>query len=108
MNYKWSNITFDSLVVENLAPGDAKSAELARPLSVSSANNFWSLYYNRSEDRLLMKNLTYVVGSQVCVYKTCGMMWHGCLQPACCIKKARLLVMLCCVGRCMLTTIECK
>lgn len=61
----WSNITFDSMAVENLAPGDAKSAELARPLSVSSANNFWPLYYNRSQDRLFMKNVTHVVGSQV-------------------------------------------
>jgi hypothetical protein len=65
MNYTYSNITFDSVVIENLGLGDAKSAELARPLSVSSANNFWPLYYNRSQDRLLMKNNTMVFGSQV-------------------------------------------
>jgi hypothetical protein len=67
--HTWSNFTFDSMAVENLAPGDAKSAELARPLSVSSANNMWPLYYNRSQDRLLLKNVTFVVGSQV---GTCG------------------------------------
>lgn len=65
LNYTWSNITFDSVVTENLGVGDAKSAELARPLSVSSANNFWPLFYNRSEDRLLMKNVTSIFGSQV-------------------------------------------
>jgi hypothetical protein len=65
MTHTWSNFTFDSMAVENLAPGDAKSAELARPLSVSSANNFWPLYYNRSQDRLRLKNVTFVVGSQV-------------------------------------------
>lgn len=65
MNYTYSNIAFDSVAIENLGLGDAKSAELARPLSVSSANNFWPLYYNRSEDRLWMKNMTVVFGSQV-------------------------------------------
>lgn len=65
MNYTYSNITFDSVAIENLGLGDAKSAELARPLSVSSTNNFWPLYYNRSEDRLMMKNMTTVFGSQV-------------------------------------------
>jgi hypothetical protein len=65
LNYTWSNITFDSVATENLGVGDAKSAELARPLSVSSANNFWALFYNRSQDRLLMKNVTSIFGSQV-------------------------------------------
>ena len=66
LNFQWSNITFDSLALENFAPGDARSAELARPLSVSSANNFWPLFYNRSEDRLLIQNSTLVLGGQVC------------------------------------------
>lgn len=44
LNETWSNITFDRVAIENMAPGDARSAEVARPLSVSSANNFWSLY----------------------------------------------------------------
>jgi hypothetical protein len=67
MRFQWSNMTLDSLACENLAPGDAKSAELARPLSVSSGSNFWPLYYNRSEMRLFLKNITYVFGSQVFV-----------------------------------------
>lgn len=62
-----SNITLDSLALENLASGDARSAEVARPLSLNSANNLWQLHYNRSEDRLLLRNITFVVGSQVCV-----------------------------------------
>jgi hypothetical protein len=62
--HRWSNLTFDSLVLENMAPGDARSAEVARPLSVSSANNLWALYYNREEMRLILRNLTFVVGSQ--------------------------------------------
>lgn len=93
LNYQWSNITFDSLAVENLAPGDAKSAELARPLSVSSANNFGSLYYNRTQDRLLLKNVTVVFGSQVCgmtvVLVACkhhmghfGYALHSCTGPS--------------------------
>lgn len=61
---RWSNLTFDSLVLENMAPGDARSAEVARPLSVSSANNLWALYYNRQEMRLLARNGTFVLGSQ--------------------------------------------
>jgi hypothetical protein len=65
LNYTWSNITFDSVATENLGVGDAKSAEIARPLSVSSANNFWALFYNRSQDRLLLKNVTNIFGSQV-------------------------------------------
>jgi hypothetical protein len=65
LNYTWSNITFDSVATENLGVGDAKSAEIARPLSVSSANNFWALFYNRSQDRLLLKNVTSIFGSQV-------------------------------------------
>lgn len=59
-----SNITVDSVVVENEAPGDARSAEVARPLSVSSANNMWALYYDRSQSRLLIRNSTIVLGSQ--------------------------------------------
>jgi hypothetical protein len=51
-------------VLENLAPGDSRSAEVARPLSVSSANNLWALYYNRQEMRLVLRNLTFVMGSQ--------------------------------------------
>ena len=42
-----SNLTSDWLVLENLAPGDAVSAEIARPLGISSAGNVWSLYYDR-------------------------------------------------------------
>ncbi|KAF6262439.1 hypothetical protein COO60DRAFT_627220 [Scenedesmus sp. NREL 46B-D3] len=64
MSSRWSNLTFDSLVLENMAPGDARSAEVARPLSVSSANNLWALYYNRQEMRLLARNGTFVLGSQ--------------------------------------------
>lgn len=37
----WSNITLDRLVIENLAPGNARSAEIAAPLSVSSPVDFW-------------------------------------------------------------------
>lgn len=57
-------MTVDSLVLENMAPGDARSAEVARPLSVSSANNLWALYYPRGEQRLLLRNATFVMGSQ--------------------------------------------
>jgi hypothetical protein len=64
LSCRWSNLTFDSVVLENLAPGDSRSAEVARPLSVSSANNLWALYYNRQEMRLLLRNLTFVMGSQ--------------------------------------------
>lgn len=81
MNYEWSNISFDSLALENFAPGDAKSAELARPLSVSSANNFWPLYYNRSEDRLLIKNCTMTLGGQVGPGCSC---WMGVLFTTAC------------------------
>lgn len=57
-------MTVDSLVLENMAPGDARSAEVARPLSVSSANNLWALYYPRGEQLLLLRNATCVLGSQ--------------------------------------------
>jgi hypothetical protein len=57
-------LAFDSLVLENLAPGDSRSAEVARPLSVSSANNLWAVYYNRQEMRLTLRNSTFKMGSQ--------------------------------------------
>jgi hypothetical protein len=43
----FSNLTSDWLVFENLAPGDAVSAEIARPLGIAAAGNVWSLYYDR-------------------------------------------------------------
>jgi hypothetical protein len=36
----YSNLTLDRIAIENLAPGNAKSAEVAKPLSVSSANKW--------------------------------------------------------------------
>eukprot|EP00879_Flechtneria_rotunda_P017637 GHRR01018488.1.p1 GENE.GHRR01018488.1~~GHRR01018488.1.p1 ORF type:complete len:399 (+),score=90.31 GHRR01018488.1:379-1575(+) len=62
---KYSYLTLDSVVIENLGPGDAKSAEIAKPLSISSANNFWALYFNRTENRSLFRNCTYVINAQV-------------------------------------------
>lgn len=52
-------------MLENAGPGDVRSAEVARPLSVSSSNNYWFLYYNRSETRMMVRNCTAVMGSQV-------------------------------------------
>jgi hypothetical protein len=43
----WSNITLVSLVIENTAPGDARSAEVAAPLSTTSVANIWAVYVNR-------------------------------------------------------------
>jgi hypothetical protein len=43
----WSNLTFVSLVIENTAPGDARSAEVAAPLSTTSVANIWAVYVNR-------------------------------------------------------------
>eukprot|EP00882_Tetradesmus_deserticola_P014601 GHRQ01015531.1.p1 GENE.GHRQ01015531.1~~GHRQ01015531.1.p1 ORF type:complete len:606 (+),score=147.84 GHRQ01015531.1:170-1987(+) len=65
MSSRWSNITFDSLVLENMGPGDARSAEVAKPLSLGSANNLWALYYDRQELRMLARNITLVLGSQI-------------------------------------------
>jgi hypothetical protein len=65
LTYRWSNITFDSVVLENMAPGDARSAEIARPMSVASAGNFWALYFNRTELRSLVRNVTLLATTMV-------------------------------------------
>ena len=43
----YSNMTMDHLILENLAPGDKRSAAVARPISVSVTANLWALLYNR-------------------------------------------------------------
>ena len=40
-------VTFVSMVLENLAPGDLVSALLAPPFSILVANNIWSVCFNR-------------------------------------------------------------
>lgn len=67
LHYPQSNITFDSLVLENMAPGDAVSAEIAKPASLAAPANDWALYFNRTEHRpgVTMRNVTIVANSQV-------------------------------------------
>jgi hypothetical protein len=43
----YSNMTMSNLVLENLAPGDKRSAAVARPISVSVTANLWALLYDR-------------------------------------------------------------
>jgi hypothetical protein len=65
LHYPQSNITFDSLVLENMGPGDAVSAEIAKPASLAATANFWALYFNRTEHRVTLRNVTTVANSQV-------------------------------------------
>eukprot|EP00878_Enallax_costatus_P007810 GHUV01008175.1.p1 GENE.GHUV01008175.1~~GHUV01008175.1.p1 ORF type:complete len:342 (+),score=28.44 GHUV01008175.1:1290-2315(+) len=44
---RYSNVTFVGVVLENLAPGDAVSSELAPPFSIAVSNNVWAVMYNR-------------------------------------------------------------
>lgn len=43
----FANVTFVSLVLENLAPGDSVSSAMAAPFSIAITNNVWAVYYNR-------------------------------------------------------------
>lgn len=42
-----SNLTLNWLVLENNALGDARSAQMARPQSISTSSNLWSVMWNR-------------------------------------------------------------
>ncbi|KAI8469178.1 MAG: hypothetical protein J3K34DRAFT_288024 [Monoraphidium minutum] len=62
--YRYGYVTTDSLTIENLANGDARSAEVAKPISVTNSANFWPLYYDRATLRNTMNNVTLVISKQ--------------------------------------------
>jgi hypothetical protein len=52
----WSNLTTDHLILENLAPGDARSAEIAKPTTITLPTNLWFLYFPRWVTRVTLVN----------------------------------------------------
>ncbi len=58
-----SNITLDSLVLENLASGDAESAAIAAGTSLSVTASLWQLRYERQQLRAMILDCVAVVPS---------------------------------------------
>uniref|UniRef100_A0A383WJF9 Protein kinase domain-containing protein n=1 Tax=Tetradesmus obliquus TaxID=3088 RepID=A0A383WJF9_TETOB len=59
-----ANLTFDGLVIENLAYGDRQSGNQLSGLSLINTFNIWFFYWDRRDIRLVSNNATHVAASQ--------------------------------------------
>eukprot|EP00775_Hariotina_reticulata_P004405 gene4405-4658_t len=57
----WSNITFSRVVLENLGPGDNRSAAISHNHDVQAGYNIWPVLFKRSARRLSLNNVTLVL-----------------------------------------------
>ncbi|GBF95015.1 hypothetical protein Rsub_07516 [Raphidocelis subcapitata] len=62
--FRWAYVTLDSVVLENLGFGDARSAQIAKPLAVTYTLNLWPLYYERTALRNTLNNVTIVMSEK--------------------------------------------
>ncbi len=58
-----AHVTLDTLVLENIAPGDAQSAAVASGAGLSVNFFVWALRYDRSQRQLVMHDCVLVVHS---------------------------------------------